>query len=408
MKSKSPTAYQYKHSYLHHVVPVAVWLAAIGGVVWLFYQRSHRFEMVGIAQGQVRQVAATCTARVKSVSVQLFDHVKAGQTVAVVDTLLDNEQALQAQLKSRLAEASAEMEHLTAQLVPTQDTLLAEESNREVNRDSAMRRFVVDVENARLRILELRAVITSDQITLDDLAMEVNLIEQLVKEDAVVPYELEKVKVQYNSLAKKVEENENLLEQTKVDLELAQQRLSEFSARQLQHPSVDSALEVIRKEIKVQEELMRGLLDQLEALRSRQIVELKAPIDGVVVPIPVRANEALLRRAGEKVLARPGEVVTAGEPIAAIAEPQAGEIIAYVAEQQSGQLRENTTVELINNSEPAQIARSQVSFVGPMVEMVPQRLWRNPNIPQWGRPIMIKVPPGLRLVPGQMVGVRSL
>jgi hypothetical protein len=38
---------------------------------------------------------------------------------------------------------------------------------------------------------------------------------------------------------------------------------------------------------------------------------------------------------------------------------------------------------------------------------MPQRLWRNPNIPQWGRPVLIDIPPGLSLVPGEVVGIRG-
>lgn len=405
---KSSTGYHYKRSFLHHVAPVVVWLGAIACVAALFYQRSKRFEIVGISQGEIRQVAATCTGRLKSVPVQLFETVKAGQTVAVIDTILDNEQLLRAELKSKLAAASAEIEHLAARLVPTQDTLLAEETDREIRRSADMRRFLVDVENARLRILQLKALIASDRITVEDLAMEVKVVQALLEEDAVAPYELEKAKVRYDSLAKKIEENERLLEQAEVDLQQAETRCNEFAKQQPQHPSVDSALEVIRKEIGVQEVLVQGLLAQREAIRSREALELKAPIDGVVVPIPVRANEALMRRPGEEVVLKPGEVVRAGDPILAIAAVEASEVVAYIGDTRYGLAREKTAVELIKNSEPARIARSQVAYVGPTIELMPQRLWRNPNVPQWGRPLLIKVPPGMGLVPGELVGVRGL
>jgi biotin carboxyl carrier protein len=345
---------------------------------------------------------------VKSMPVNLFEHVEAGQTVAVVDTLLDNEQVLQAELKSRLLEVAAEIEHLIARLVPTQDTLLAEEAEREIDRAAEMRRFLADEENAKLRILELKALIASDQITLEDLAMEVKIVQGLLDADVVAPYELEKMKVQYDSLAKKIEENKRVLEEAERELKQAEVRRFNFAAQHHQHPSVDSSLEVIRKEARVQEELMRGLLSQLDALRSRQTVELKAPIDGVVVPIPVRANEALLRRAGEKVLIRPGEVIAAGEPLLAIAETKASELVAYVRQIQLGLVQDEAMVELVKTDGSPQIARAQVTSVGPTLEIIPQQLWRNPNIPEWGRPVLIEVPPGLELVPGEVVGIRGL
>jgi len=65
-------------------------------------------------------------------------------------------------------------------------------------------------------------------------------------------------------------------------------------------------------------------------------------------------------------------------------------------------------VELIKDREPAQKAKSRVTHVGPLVELMPQRLWLNPNIPRWGRPIVIEIPDGFELVPGELVGIRGL
>ena len=405
MKMISPTSYLFRLR--RHLLPIVVWLSAVACVVGLFTHRSRRFEIVGIARSQIRQIAVNCPARLKTVHVQLFDSVKKGQTVAVVNTVLDNEQP-RVELQAQLEPILAEIEHLAAQLVPTQDDLLAEKADRENTRLSDSRRFSVDVENARVQILNLRSQIASDRIILEDLAMEAKIVRDLLEQDAVAPYELEKTQVQYNALAKKIEENEHLLEQAKSDLEQNQQRWDEYARSHPFHPSVDDALEVIRKQIGVQERLMDGLLAQLEALKSREALELKAPIDGVVIPVQQRANEVRLLRPGEKILRRPGEVVVAGDPILAIAEARPSEIIAYVGDRQLGQVEEKMLVELIKDREPPQIATSQVTHVGPTMELMPERLWLNPNIPQWGRPVVIEVPEGLELIPGEMVGIRRL
>jgi len=391
-----------------HLLPVLVWLGAIACVIGLFSWRSQRFEVLGIAQGQVHQIAASCTGRLKSVPVNLFEQVEVGQTLAVLDTILDNEQLLEADLKSQLATAMAEAEHLTVQLVPTQEALLAEESDREINRAGQMRRFLVDVEQARLQILGLKVQIASDRIVLDDLAFEVKITEDLLEKEAVAPYELQKVRVQYDSLAKKVEENQRMLEQSEGDLKQAQQRLDEFIQRQMEHPSVDSSLEIIRKEIRVQEELMSGLLVQLETLKLRKSLVLKSPFDGVVIPIQGQANQTILRRPGEDVIRRAGEVIRTGDPILAVAELKPSEIIAYVNENQLGLVQKKTEVEIVKNRYPEQKARSEVMYIGPTIELMPERLWRNPNVPQWGRPIVIEIPERLELISGELVGIRTL
>ncbi|MBN1804652.1 MAG: HlyD family efflux transporter periplasmic adaptor subunit [Sedimentisphaerales bacterium] len=406
MKITSPTSYLFR---LHrHILSIVVWLCAIACIVVLFTRRSQRFEVLGIARGQIRQIASTSTGRLKSVPVQLFEQVQAGQTLAIVDTVLDNEQLLEADLKSQLDAAIAEIEHLAAQLVPLQDTMLAAESDREMNRITEMRRFFIDTNQTRLQILELKAQIASDQVLLADLAAEVKITEALLEEEAVTPYELQKAQVQHDSLAKKIEENQRVLEQAEQDLETAKQRLDEFSKRKLAHPSVDSALEVIRKEIGVQEKLANGFFKQLEALDSRRIIELKAPFDGVVIPIQGQANQAILRRPGEDVIRRAGEVIRAGDTILAVAEIKPSEIVAYIAEHQLDLIQEQTVVEIIKNRPPEQKARCAVTYIGPTIELMPEQLWRNPTIPQWGRPVVIEIPDGMELVSGELVGIRDL
>jgi len=390
-----------------HLLPILVWLAAVVCVIGLFTRRSQRFEIVGMARSPVLHVSVNCAARLRSVPVKLFENVTKGQTVAIVNTVLDNEQP-RIELQMQLDAILAEIEHLSARLVPTQETLLAEESDREINRIARMRTFEIDIENARIQILSLRSQIASDQIVLEDLAMEAKITRDLVEQKAIAPYEQEKAQVQYNALAKKIDENENLLEQAKSDLAQAQQRRDEYAKSLPFNPSVDDALEVIRKQIAVQERLMDGVLAQLEALNARESLEIKAPIDGVVIPIQQQANEALMRRPGEKIIGQPGEVFTAGEPILSIAEARPSEIIAYIGDRPLGQLEKNMPVELIKDRMPPQIARSQITQIGPTMELMPERMWLNPNMPQWGRPVSIEIPEGLELIPGEMIGIRRL
>jgi multidrug resistance efflux pump len=397
-----------KRNVMRHAVPVLVWLMTVGVVIWLFLQRAQRFQVVGIARGEVRQIAASSTARIQSISVDLFQPVQAGQTVAVVDTVLDNEQMLEADLRMQLAATGAEAERLAALLIPTQEQLQAAVADLKINREDNYRRFIVDVESVRLRILELQVQIATDRVALDELAMEVKINERLLEEDAIVPYELEKSKVQHQSIARKIEESERLLEQTKADLQEAERRRDRFAQEEVPEQSVGEALEAVRREIKVQEQLMKGLLDQLAALKSRRALELKAPIDGVVIPIRVNDNEALHQRPGEQVLRRVGEVVAAGEPILAVSQAQPTEIVAYVTEQQLGLVQEQMEVQLVKTRPPAQIARASVVSIGPTIELMPQRLWFNPTVPQWGCPVLINIPAGLSLVPGELVGIRGL
>jgi multidrug resistance efflux pump len=375
----------------HHVLPVVVWLFAVFCVVGLFSRRTQRFEVLGIAQSRVVQISANCPARLVNVPVSLFDKVTEGQTLAVINTVLDNEQP-RGRLQAQLATVLAEIEHLTAQLVPTQDNFAAEKTDRQVNRIIDSRRFSVDVENARLDILRLKALIETDRITLKDLALEVKISEELLRQEVVAPYELQKTKAQYDTLAKKISENEQLLVQANTALEHTIQRRDEYYQHEPHQSSVEGVLDVVRKAIRVQERRMDEVLLQIEALDVNQAIELKAPFDGVISQILRRSTEAVL----------------AGEPILTLTESGPTEIVAYVSEEQVNNVREGMEVELIKSSEPARIIRSRITYVGPVVEQLPVRLWQSPNLPQWGRPFLIEAPPEIELVTGEVIGIRKL
>jgi hypothetical protein len=400
--------YLLKRFYLRHAVPVMVWLAAVVAVTWLFYERVQRFEAVGMARGQVRQIAANCTGRIQKIHVQLFDPVQAGQPLAVVDTVTDNELVDEARLRAQLAAAGAEAERLSAQLIPTQEKLRADTANMQMNQKDNWRRFEMDVDSARLRILDLQATLAAERVTLQGLAVQMKISEKLLAEEAIVPFELEKIKVQHDGVARRVQENERLLEQAKQAVTLAEKRRDGFAMQELPKQSEDAALEAIRKQIEVQEKVMKGLLDQLAAWDARRGVELKSPIDGRVIPIPGQRNDALQQRPGEEVMRHEGEVVRAGDPILAVAEAKPTEIIIYVNEQQLGHLKEGMPVELRRTRTPLQVAQSEIGPIGPTIELMPQRLWRSPNFPLWGRPVLIGIPPGLELVPGELVEIRGL
>jgi len=386
-----------------HILPFLIWLAAAISVSMLFYHRSQRFEILGMAQGQVRQVAATCTGRLKSVPLELFQEVKKGDAVAVIDTVLENEN-----LEAEMATISAQIQQLQAELVATQAQLTAEAANQQSDMIEAKRRFEVDVENTRLRVLELKTMIETDRMLymqLNNLNSDNKIFILQNTSDPNAQYDLHRLQrtvAEDDVLAKKIEENKRLLVQTEEDLAQAVQRRDEFAQRQPQPPAVDSALDVIRKSIAVQERLME------QVLVRREPVALKSPIDGMVIQVLGRPRDIALRRPGELVVRREGEVVLAGETILTIAEIEPREIIAYANPKQLGLVRGGMAVQLIKNTEPAQIANSYVAYLGPTLERMPECLWEMPNIAQWGHPMLIEIPPGLKLKPGELVGIKGL
>lgn len=362
-----------------HIMPVLVWIIALSGVVWLFTQRTMRFDVIGIAQGQLRQIAATITGRLESVPVQLFQEVRKGATLAILDDSL---------VVAELDTANAEIARLRAELNAARDRLMVESADRQNDMITVYRRFEVDIEQSRLGILELKAALEPDMIRLQDLQLELEITRNLLDRDAVAPYELQKAQMNYDVLSKTVEENKIVLGQSEADLQQAQKRLSDFNKLQKITVSPDSSLDAISKAINVQQYRM----DELSVRRAGLV--LKSPFTGIV----------------SKIHSRLGEAVLPGEPVVSVAESSPMQIVAYVSENRVAEIKEGREVEIVGNnlSHPAQTVMSQVSSLGPNVELMPQRLWQNPNIPQWGRPVLIAVHPDLRLIPGQRVAIRGL
>ncbi len=390
-KKRTSRLYEYKRSLTHHVLPITVWLCTVICVIGLFYNRTQHIEVLGIVQGESYEVAATNTGRIVNILVEPYQSVQKDQTVAIINIVPDSAPREQ-QLQSQLETVSAHIKYLAAQLIPTQEKLSSEASRLETTHVGDVRRFSVDVENIQLRILELRAQIESDRLLLKTMELDIDTTRQLVAKDAIAPYELEKAQYQHDALQRSIEDNQQLLAQAQNNLLLAQERRDQFLQQQIMVPSVENALEVIRKQIEEEECRMNEITTQLRGLQEQQAIALKAPFAGIV----------------NHVYASVGEVADVNVPLLNIVEAHPSRVIAYADQEQSGQIKENMMVEVVTDGTPQTIARCRITAVGPLVEQVPMQLWRHPSIPQWGRPFIVDLPKDMDLLVGQKVGIRRI
>lgn len=368
------------------ILPVLVWSGAVLCVIGLFQRRTARFEFVGLARPEVRQVAATCDARLISVPVQLFDKVKAGDTVAVLSSELDDQR-----LDAEMATIQAERDLVEAQLIELRRNYLADVNNRESEWWAEMRAFTADVVAAQTRIIDANAILETDKATLADMEKEIQRfrIENQAKfsTDMALYNRLKTMKTSYDSLERKIIRDQGVLDKNKQKLKEAEARKKIFENYiPVTGTNDEEAKRVIDLAIKALEKRKE------ELLARREKVVLTAPCDGYVSDIQGTVGEAVMQ----------------GVEILRIAEEKPSAIIAYASEAIVGQLERGKAVEIVKDSKPEQIAHSKVIYIGPAVEQMPTRLWRNPNFPQWGRPMWIEIPLGMDLIPGEMVGVRGL
>lgn len=358
-------------------IPALVWLGAVGLVIVMFMNRSQRFEAVGIVQNHSYQVAPEVTGKITNVNVDLFEPVQQGQLIAELSA---------EHIDAELAVIKAEVEKLRAELMPTAHNVLAESADRKIDWIAANRRFATDIEATRVNIMELKTEIEVDKITLQDLELEVKIAEDLLERDAISEYELQKAQADYEALETKIQENKRNLAQAEKDLKQTMERRDTFT-EQLPHiKPVDSLLEPIYKDIAVQKKRAEKLTVEKKRFK------LFSPGDGVV----------------NKVFTIAGETVRSGEPIVNITSSNPSQIIVYAKQGQFAHIAEGDKVKLAAKNNPQKTVKSRVVKTGPAVVKLPEQLWSEAGIPEWGKPIIIKLPAQLEVVPGELVMVRKL
>ncbi len=358
-------------------IPVLVWLGAVAVVIFMFTQRGQQFETVGIVENHTYQVAPEVTGKIANVATDLYEPVSQGQPIVEFSS---------EHIDAELAVIEAEIDSLRSELVPTAQRMLAESADRKSDWIGTNRRFAVDVESTRLTIMNLKTEIAVDRIRLQDLELEVKIAEDLLEKDAISEYELQKAQAAYEVVETKIEENERNLVQAENDLEQAMQRRDIFVDHEPYVQPVDSLLETIHKNITVQEKRINELIVEKNRLT------LFAPGDGII-------NE---------VFAMAGETVQSGEPVLSITSGNPSRIIVYARQGQFNHITEGSEVELATKNDPGQLFSSRVVKTGSEVVQLPEQLWFEPGNPEWGRPILIEVPTGLEVVPGELVMVQRL
>lgn len=390
--SRTGVARQWFRYRVTPVVQITVFLAAAAGAAALFRYRSDSFSAVGMARGRISHVSATYDARVKHIPVQLYQEVRKGQVVAVLDDAV---------VAAQMTAVSAEMARLRAEYAENQAILDADLGDRLARWDAENRAFANDLVQLSLSSQELKAVLEYDRALLEGLRATMQSTEQLAGSGLGPLADFQLAKAEYEATVKKIEENERLLARLTAERQTAEQRQAAHLQRRPVSPATEAAWEHLRQAIAVQQ----GLMSELQAQRAEYV--LRAPFDGIVVEIQGRAGDAALQRPGEGIVRGPGEVVTPGDPVVTIAEGRPTEVVAYADSDQATRLHPGLDVELVTTGPMRQRARAAVIAVSPTVQRLPERLWMDPRVPQWGRPFLVMIPPDMMLNAGDRVMVRK-
>ena len=288
-----------------HFLPFVVWIGTIAVIVTLFSHRSKRYEILGIAQSPVHQIAATCNGRLKEVAVELFDNVKQGDVVAVINSVLDNERP-RPEMDAELATIKAQMGYLAAQAKAERTAYAAQVTSQLANREADKRPFATNVSDATLRVLELTATIEQDRLRLEELGLDIKrfVIGGTLDTNDLAIYDLQKMQAQKTIVENRIDRNKDILASAQKNLDEALEREKLFKG--VDQPELTEAERAAEEALKKQTEVLARQMDEvlvrLDSVKKREGVELRAPFEGVV----------------SMVQHNPGEAVLAGDPILTI------------------------------------------------------------------------------------------
>ncbi|MBP8606094.1 MAG: efflux RND transporter periplasmic adaptor subunit [Phycisphaerae bacterium] len=372
---------------MNKTIPVFVWLAALGGVTVLFIQQGSRVDFNGIVIGQEQAITVAENGYIKALPVRLYEEVKKGDTLAVVQiSTIGNDMYDTTLIDARRATAQAELERLKAELKAAEAQLEAEQIDRQRDIFDIQRRLAVDVERSRISILEAKTELEPNRALLKDLELEVQIAEDLYKDNAIESYEVQKIKSQCEVTRKTVESYQQLLAQAEADYAQAQLRLDEFMQSAALPSAIAKILDPLAKAITVQEKVLE------EIIRPTDTVILTAPFDGVV----------------SSLFYKPGQAVMRDIPIMTIVKPAPDYVAAWVPQEKIPLLHVDMPVQIVTRRTPQQAITSRITHISPSLELLPERLWQSPTLPEWGQVIIIPLQPGTKLVPNEIVGVKGL
>jgi len=358
-------------------LPVVVWsLCAIVAAVMLL-GRANRFEYLGLAQAMDYPVSPVATGTVESVVVELYDRVSAGDLVARLDA---------SQVLATVATSNATLRQLQAEFEATRVELESDGNQAVGSRAGTLRRFKMDEEQRRLDLLSLKVEVESKEIELEGLDIEADRARELWQAGVVAKNVFDTTRLGRDALRQALDDSRALMAQTDQEFLAAKQRREEYEAGLPQDAILDSMLQPLVEAIEVESHR----LEELEV--QRRALFLRSPVEGQV----------------SQVLCRRGQSVVPGQPVVIVSEASVHEIVAYLTEDDSRHVAPSTPVVISTRGAGGIVAESVVLRVGPTIQQLPPRLWRNPRVPDYGRAVVVAAAPGMQLTPGELVNVKLL
>ncbi len=337
------------------VLPVVVFICVVLGAGALWMNLVAPVAIIGQVEAIQSTVTSILPGKLSEVTVERFQRVAKDQVLGYVVT---SDPTL---TEASLNQVAADLKLMQARM----------ELDKERNLD-AYSRLRLDMLNEKVALEQARVKLRQAESQFDRVtALYTN---NIVGKDSllnnVVSYE--SVLRERDALRQEVTDRTKTLEQWELDLKRMEANAALISAPR--DPVIEEA-------IKAQQDVLR--------LESKPTT-LRAPIDGVVSMVH--------KRSGEKVIV--------GEPLIVITPLESDRIIAWVRQPLNTVPTTNDTAHIRTRTTRRQVANAQIVAVGTQLEPIdPMLLSPDGKVLDRGLPLMIKIPPGMALTPGEYLDV---
>lgn len=357
-------------------LPLLVWLGAAACMFSMMADRRTEWVYLGMAREVTFEVSAFRGGELAELHVDLYQTVAAGEAVAL---LRDDD------LEGAIRVARKELERLAADRESSRVLIsIGAESDRirgAYDHLGLLRRYLMDESSLAIEAMRVQVQATSDELEADRIEVQLNRSRRLLEEDVSSAGEYDDLQKLHQKALGAARENRKRLATLNARLELARGRTQRFTVSAPLPFDPEEQLVGMRASLRVQQ----ARIEELE--RKRRSLLLRAPVSGQVA----------------RILARPGQAVLPGEPILALAGGDPEEVVLYVPEgvAKSPQLSQRMLISRI--TAPAEQTEAVVQRAAPAIAELPQQLWKNPQVREYGRAYLVGPVTGMNLVPGETV-----
>ena len=329
------------------VIPFLVFAVTLAGIVYLWRTNVQPLGVIGSVETNVVNVTCLQDGVLTDLPVERFQNVEVGQAIATI--------------------SKTDPELIKAQIASVQ----------------------ADLEVLRARLLTDKIRVQQDFQTTKQ-KLQTYLLDQEIEKPNLILYSNDYVR------AKQLfEDNKGLIsEQTR---DTARAKWEQALASVKQRETLIAEYQTMVKEMAPKD--LPDEPDPIDIALLAKARELQLMLEPTTLRAPIAGMISMVHHL-------PGERVLRGMPIVSISDPATKRIVGYVRQPVMQVPTTNDFVRIVTRSQPRQIAQGQILRVGSQMEPINPALVAPDNKRiEVGLPILVSVPPGIQLLPGEHVNL---